>query len=51
MMSNQPMFAGAVPSTPLGKVFGHHAPSRENFVLAIGFNSTFLEMIFGLNGT
>ena len=40
MMSNQPIFAEILmPSTPLGKVFGHHAPSRENFVWAIGFNS------------
>jgi len=40
MMSNQPMFAEILmPSAPLGKVFGHHAPSRENFVWAIGFNS------------
>ena len=40
MMSNQPIFAEILmPATPLGKVFGHHAPSRENFVWAIGFNS------------
>ena len=40
MMSSQPIFAEILkPSTPLGKVFGHHAPSRENFVWAIGFNS------------
>ena len=40
MMSNQPIFAEILmPSTPLGKVFGHHAPSRENFVWAVGFNS------------
>ena len=40
IMSNQPIFAEILmPSTPLGKVFGHHAPSRENFVWAIGFNS------------
>ena len=40
IMSNQPMFAEILtPSTPLGKVFGHHAPSRENFVWAVGFNS------------
>ena len=40
IMSNQPIFAEILmPSTPLGKVFGHHAPSRENFVWAVGFNS------------
>ena len=40
IMSNQPIFAEILmPSTPLGKVFGHHAPSRKNFVWAIGFNS------------
>ena len=40
MMSNRPIFAEILmPSTPLGKVFGHHAPSRENFVWAIGFDS------------
>ena len=40
IMSNQPIFAEILmPSTPLGKVFGHHAPSRENFVWAVGFKS------------
>ena len=40
MMSYQPIFAEILmPSTPLGKVFGHHAPSRENFVWAVAFNS------------
>ncbi len=40
MMSNRPIFAEILmPSTPLGKVFGHHAPSRENFVWAVSFDS------------
>ena len=40
IMSNQPIFAEILmPSTTLGKVFGHHAPSRENFVWAVGFKS------------